>query len=61
MKLKENAHKHEFLKCNVTMHMLSMKKAKNRHHRGPRGAGTSRAINPLMQMVERPSPVLRIY
>jgi hypothetical protein len=45
----------------ASIHMLYMKTAKIRYHRGPLGGGISRAINPLMQIVAGPSPVLRIY
>jgi len=31
------------------------------YHNGPRGAGTSKAINPLRQTSVIPSPVLKIY
>jgi len=31
------------------------------YHNGPRGGGTSRAINPLRQTSVMPSPVLKIY
>uniref|UniRef100_A0A2P2K3F2 Uncharacterized protein MANES_13G068000 n=1 Tax=Rhizophora mucronata TaxID=61149 RepID=A0A2P2K3F2_RHIMU len=30
-------------------------------HKGPRGAGTSKAVNPLMHWAETPSPTLRTY
>jgi hypothetical protein len=53
--------KHKLQKEKLYMSTRAITMARMAYHRGLRGGGTSKAMNPLMQTWAMPSPVFRTY